>query len=52
MEPPGEAGSPGESVLSQEEAVVASVRSAMKELQESTQDLCKTSLAKIATLGQ
>nr|XP_040028027.1 finTRIM family, member 86 isoform X2 [Gasterosteus aculeatus aculeatus] len=50
MEPPGEASSPGESVLSQEEAVVASVRSAMKELQESTQDLCKTSLAKIATL--
>ncbi|KAL6116457.1 uncharacterized protein ACO6RY_01073 [Pungitius sinensis] len=50
MEPPGQAGPPGESVLSREEAVVASIRSAMKELQESMEDLCKTSLAKIATL--
>ncbi|XP_075957163.1 finTRIM family, member 86 [Anarhichas minor] len=50
MEPPGQTGATGESVLSQEEAVVASVRSAMKQLQESMQDLCKTGLAKIATL--
>ncbi|XP_068563032.1 finTRIM family, member 86 [Cebidichthys violaceus] len=50
MEPPGQTGATRESVLNQEEAVVASVRSAMKELQESMQDLCKTGLAKIATL--
>ncbi|KAM6932133.1 finTRIM family, member 86 [Lycodopsis pacificus] len=50
MEPPGQTGATGESVLSQEEAVVASVRSAMKQLQESMQDLCETGLAKIATL--
>lgn len=35
-----------------EEAVVASIRAAMKELQESVQDLCKTSLQKITTLCQ
>lgn len=52
MEPLGQTGATGESILSQEEAVVASVRSAMKELQESIQDLCKASLAKIVTLGQ
>ncbi|XP_056297166.1 finTRIM family, member 86 [Pseudoliparis swirei] len=43
-----------ESTLSQEEEeeeeVVASVRSAMKELRESIQELCDASLAKIATL--
>ncbi|KAM8905027.1 finTRIM family, member 86 isoform 2-T2 [Spinachia spinachia] len=49
MEPPGQAGSPGESVMSREEAAVASVRSAMKELQESMGDLCETWLAKLAT---
>ncbi|XP_054461125.1 finTRIM family, member 86 [Anoplopoma fimbria] len=50
MEPPGQTGATGDSILSQEEAVVASVRSALKDLQESMQDLCKASLAKIATL--
>uniref|UniRef100_A0AAQ5Y2V4 E3 ubiquitin/ISG15 ligase TRIM25-like n=1 Tax=Amphiprion ocellaris TaxID=80972 RepID=A0AAQ5Y2V4_AMPOC len=50
MEPLGQTGATGESVLSQEEAVVASVRSAMKELQDSVQDLCKASLTKIVTL--
>ncbi|XP_076591775.1 finTRIM family, member 86 [Chaetodon auriga] len=50
MEPLGQMGATGGSILSQEEAVVASVRSAMKELQESIQDLCKASLAKIITL--
>ncbi|XP_022061486.1 finTRIM family, member 86 [Acanthochromis polyacanthus] len=50
MEPLGQTGTTGESVLSQEEALVASVRSAMKELQDSVQDLCKASLAKIITL--
>uniref|UniRef100_H3DA24 Tripartite motif containing 65 n=1 Tax=Tetraodon nigroviridis TaxID=99883 RepID=H3DA24_TETNG len=33
-----------------EEAVVASIRAAIKELQESVQNLCKTSLEKITTL--
>lgn len=42
----------GESISSQEEVVVASIRSAMKELQESIQDLCKASLAKIVTICQ
>ncbi|XP_008296688.1 finTRIM family, member 86 [Stegastes partitus] len=50
MEPLGQTGATGESVLRQEEAVVASIRSAMKELQESVHDLCKASLAKIATI--
>lgn len=50
MEPLGETGATGESVPGQEEAVVASIRSTMKELQESIQDLCKASLAKIVTL--
>lgn len=35
-----------------DEAVVASIRAVTKELQESVQDLCKTSLAKITTLCQ
>lgn len=52
MEPLGQTGATGESMLNQEEAVVASIRSTMKELQESIQDLCKASLAKIVTLGQ
>lgn len=52
MEPLSQTGVSGESVLRQEEAVVASIRSAMKELQTSVQELCKASLAKIVTLGQ
>lgn len=52
MEPLGQTGATGESILSQEEAVVASVRSALKELQESIQDVCKATLAKIVTLGK
>nr|XP_020441579.1 tripartite motif-containing protein 65-like [Monopterus albus] len=51
MEPLGQTGAIEESVLSQEEAVAASIRSAMKELQESIQDLCKASLTKISTLA-
>ncbi|XP_070761673.1 finTRIM family, member 86 [Enoplosus armatus] len=50
MEPLGQTGATGESMLSQEEAVVASIRSAMKELQESIQELCKASLAKITRI--
>ena len=52
MEPLDEMGATGESILNREEAVVASVRSAMRELQESIQDLCKAGLAKIVTIGQ
>ncbi|XP_049926323.1 finTRIM family, member 86 isoform X2 [Epinephelus moara] len=48
MEPLGQTAAMGES--SQEEAVVASVRIVMKELQQSIQDVCKASLAKIITL--
>ncbi|XP_071352669.1 finTRIM family, member 86 isoform X2 [Trachinotus anak] len=50
MEPLGQTGVTGESVLNQEEAVVASIRSAVKELQTSVQDLCKASLDKIIIL--
>lgn len=50
MEPLGQTGATGESI--KEDAVVASIRSAMKELQESIQELCKASLSKIITLGQ
>ncbi|XP_041851020.1 finTRIM family, member 86 [Melanotaenia boesemani] len=50
MEPLGQTGVPGESLLSQDEAVVASIRSVIKELQDSMQDLCKATVAKIATL--
>ncbi|XP_069547127.1 finTRIM family, member 86 [Brachyistius frenatus] len=50
METLGQTGATGESVLSREEALVASVRSVMRELHESIQDLCKASLAKIITL--
>lgn len=49
MEPLGPTGATGEPVLNQE-AVVASIRSTMKELQESIQELCKASLAKIRTI--
>lgn len=52
MEPLGQTGAIGELILNQEEAVIASVRSTMKELQESIQELCKASLAKVITLGQ
>nr|XP_046244493.1 finTRIM family, member 86 [Scatophagus argus] len=47
MEPLCQKGTTEESILSQEEVVVASVRSAMKELQELIQNLCKANLAKI-----
>ncbi|XP_028429395.1 finTRIM family, member 86 isoform X2 [Perca flavescens] len=50
MEALGQTGATEESILSQEEAVVASIRSALKELQESIQDVCKATLAKIVTL--
>lgn len=39
-------------MLNQEEAVVISIRSAMKELQESVEDLCKAILSKTVKLGQ
>ncbi|XP_047450765.1 finTRIM family, member 86 isoform X2 [Mugil cephalus] len=50
LEPLGPAGVPGELVLSKEEAAIASIRSTMKELQESVQGLCKATLDKIVTL--
>ncbi|XP_018543118.1 finTRIM family, member 86 [Lates calcarifer] len=50
MEPLGQTGATGVSVLSKEEEVVASVRSAMKELQTSIQEVCKASLTKIASI--
>ncbi|XP_029026255.2 finTRIM family, member 86 [Betta splendens] len=50
IEPLDQTSATGESVLNQEEAVVASIRSVVKELRESVQDLCKTSLTKISTL--
>ncbi|KAM9358688.1 finTRIM family, member 86 [Symphorus nematophorus] len=50
MEPLAKMGAEGGSVLSQEEAVVASIRSAMKEFQESVQEVCKASLAKIIAI--
>ncbi|KAF7219484.1 finTRIM family, member 86 [Nothobranchius furzeri] len=46
-EPLHQTGIPGELVLSQQEATVASIRSILSELQESVQELCKVSLAKI-----
>ena len=52
LEPLGKMGATGESVLGQEEAVVASIRSVMQDLQTSIQELCKASLAKINTLGK
>ncbi|XP_019963480.2 finTRIM family, member 86 [Paralichthys olivaceus] len=50
LEPLGKTGATGESVLCREEAVVASIRSVMQELQTSIQELCRASLAKINTL--
>ncbi|KAM6932891.1 finTRIM family, member 86 [Xenentodon cancila] len=47
MEPLGPTDGSGKSLLNQEEAVLASIRSAVKELQESIQHLCKASRAKI-----
>ncbi|XP_029922899.1 finTRIM family, member 86 isoform X2 [Myripristis murdjan] len=47
LEPLGQSGTREEAGLCQEEAVVASIRSAMKELSDSLQDVCKASLAKI-----
>lgn len=52
MEPLDQTGAAEESVLSQQEAVVVAIRSTMKELQESVQDICKANLTKIATLGK
>ncbi|KAM9732884.1 finTRIM family, member 86 isoform 2-T2 [Menidia menidia] len=49
-EPLDQKSTTGESNVIQEEAMVASIRSTMKELQESIQDLCKASVAKIAKL--
>ncbi|XP_054883705.1 finTRIM family, member 86 isoform X2 [Poeciliopsis prolifica] len=50
MEPLGETGTAGQSGIIQEEGVVASLRSVIKELQESVQNLCKQSLSKIANI--
>ncbi|KAM3615905.1 uncharacterized protein V6R79_009529 [Siganus canaliculatus] len=50
MEPLGKTNTTEEFTLSQEEEVVASIRAALKELQESVKDLCKASLAKVATI--
>ncbi|XP_030007318.1 E3 ubiquitin/ISG15 ligase TRIM25-like [Sphaeramia orbicularis] len=50
MDPLGQTDATGESILSHEEGVVASIRSVIKELQDSVQELCKTSLTKITTL--
>uniref|UniRef100_A0A1A7XFW8 Tripartite motif containing 65 n=2 Tax=Iconisemion striatum TaxID=60296 RepID=A0A1A7XFW8_9TELE len=47
MQPLHQVGVAGESVLSREEATVASIRSIMSELHESVQELCKATLAKI-----
>lgn len=52
MEPLGPMNLTGESVLSEEEAAVASIRSAIKELHDSVQDQCKATLVKIAKIGQ
>lgn len=52
MEPLGQPGVTGGCVMGQEETMVASVRSVMKEMQGSIHDLCKDSLAKIITIGQ
>ncbi|XP_071392006.1 finTRIM family, member 86 isoform X1 [Centroberyx affinis] len=47
LEPRGQTGAREESGLDQEEVVVASIRSAMTDLRDSLQDLCKASLVKI-----
>ncbi|XP_015257361.1 PREDICTED: tripartite motif-containing protein 16-like [Cyprinodon variegatus] len=49
IEPLGQTGGPGQFGISQEEAV-ASIRSVIKDLQESVQELCKDSLAKIVKI--
>lgn len=49
MEPLHQPDATGDSTLGQE-ALVVSVRSTMKELQQSVQDLCKTSLDKIIAI--
>ncbi|MED6293804.1 hypothetical protein CHARACLAT_014404 [Characodon lateralis] len=49
-EPLGQNDATGQSGINQEEAVVASIRSVIKGLQESMQDLCKDSLAKIVKI--
>ncbi|XP_077397268.1 finTRIM family, member 86 [Festucalex cinctus] len=50
MEMASPTGGAHESILCKEEAVVADVRSVFKELHESIKELCKSSLAKLATL--
>ncbi|XP_028321272.1 finTRIM family, member 86 [Gouania willdenowi] len=50
LDPTHQSLSKEESVLNQEETVIASIRSAIKELQESLEDVCKASLDKIATI--
>lgn len=52
MEPLRPTDNKGEPIPHQEEAAVASVRSAMKELQESVQELCKATLDKITAIRQ
>lgn len=49
MEPLRQPDATGDSALGQE-ALVVSVRSTMKELQQSVQDLCKASLDKIVAI--
>lgn len=51
MEPLGQTGAAGQSGIIQEEGMVASIRSVIKELQESVQNLCKESLSKIVKIG-
>lgn len=51
MEPLDETGATGESTLDQEE-MVASIRSTMRDLQESVQQLCKASIVKIVSMSQ
>ncbi|CAN9511090.1 unnamed protein product [Ophioblennius macclurei] len=50
LSPLGQTSASGDSVLDQEAAVVASIRSIMKELQEGIQGLCNESLHKITKL--
>lgn len=52
MEPLEQTGATGQSGIIQEEGVVASIRSVIKELQESVQNLCKESLSKITKIGR
>ncbi|MEQ2249038.1 hypothetical protein ILYODFUR_025162 [Ilyodon furcidens] len=49
-EPLGQTDATGQSGIDEEEVVVASIRSVIKGLQESMQDLCKDSLAKIVKI--